>query len=364
MIIVGGGIVGASFAYHANLIGLDEITLLSSSLPGDKEQATSNTWGWINGYAFNDKNYAAFRLANLNYWPKLIKDLNKQTTTSSGAFFWDLEGVELNKIIAQHQDWGHAVKNVNKKELERYLPNLVNKPVMAGLGEKDLTIEGAIVSSELIKASCSKIKKVNVSKIICEGNKVIGVETEHDIIYTDEVIIAAGLGTPELLSSININFKMHSSLGLLAYTNPLPKLLNYPITGVDFHVRQDNKGRLVIGGKFDDDASKEINVNKAAEKLVQDMSSRLNYNGTVTLDHYTLGSRPLPIDGRPKIGRLKNHNGNKIEGIYVAVMHSGITNAPLAGKLGIEEVTTGKRNTLIADFLPQLDTDNESVSNV
>ena len=34
-------------------------------------------------------------------------------------------------------------------------------------------------------------------------------------------------------------------------------------------------------------------------------------------------------------------------------MHSGITNAPLAGKLGIEEVLTRKRNNLIRDFIPQ-----------
>ena len=34
-------------------------------------------------------------------------------------------------------------------------------------------------------------------------------------------------------------------------------------------------------------------------------------------------------------------------------MHSGITNAPLAGKFGIDEVLSGKRNNLIRDFLPQ-----------
>ena len=83
------------------------------------------------------------------------------------------------------------------------------------------------------------------------------------------------------------------------------------------------------------------------------MATRLNYNGKMILDYFTLGSRPLPIDGRPKIGRLLNIKGQKINGIYLAVMHSGITNAPLAGKLGIDEVITGKRNDLIQDFFPQ-----------
>ena len=67
----------------------------------------------------------------------------------------------------------------------------------------------------------------------------------------------------------------------------------------------------------------------------------------------TLGSRPLPIDGRPKIGRLVSRKGQKINGVYLAVMHSGITNAPLAGKFGIDEIITGRRDYLIQDFFPQ-----------
>ena len=45
-------------------------------------------------------------------------------------------------------------------------------------------------------------------------------------------------------------------------------------------------------------------------------------------------------------------------------MHSGITNAPLAGKLGIDEVLTGKRNNLIRDFFPQETVTQEEYPNV
>ena len=72
----------------------------------------------------------------------------------------------------------------------------------------------------------------------------------------------------------------------------------------------------------------------------------------------------MPIDGRPKIGRLVNCKGQKINGIYLAVMHSGITNAPLAGKLGIDEVITGKRNNLIQDFFPQTFNKSENFQDV
>ena len=235
---------------------------------------------------------------------------------------------------------------------------------MAGFGVDDLAIDGVRATKELFKASGSKILKTKVKEIICDSNNVTGVKTDDEIINDNEVILTAGLGAPKLLSTINIPFEMHSSLGLLVYTKPLPQLLKYPITGFDFHARQDDKGRLIIGGKFDDDSSQEENIKGTAKKLIQDMATRLNYNGNMILDHFTLGKRPLPVDGRPKIGRLINQKGEKLNGIYLAVMHSGITNAPLAGKLGIDEVLTGKRNNLIRDFFPQKTVTQEKYPNV
>ena len=360
IIVIGGGIIGASFAYHASKYDLKKITILTDALPGDKKQATSNTWGWVNGYSDNDKNYADFRLANLDYWPKLLQELNNIMPSSKGAFIWDMDQEDLSQTIVKHQNWGHSVKIMPQSEIEKNLPILKKTPLMAGFGENDLAIEGPKITANLIDKSGCEVQQNKVTGLVYDNNHVIGVKTEKEIIDADEVIIAAGLGAPALLSSINVNFEMKSSMGLLAYTKPLPLLLKHPITGKDFHARQDDQGRLIIGGKFDEDASKEKDMITAAEKLIQDMAPRLNYNGIMTLDYFTIGSRPLPVDGRPKIGRLKNQLSKDIKGIYLAVMHSGITNAPLAGKLGIAEIINGKRHRLLSDFMPQQVTASET----
>ena len=360
IIIIGGGIVGASFAYHASLYNSNKITILADALPGDSKQATSNTWGWVNGYSNNDKDYADFRLANLNYWPKLLEEVKNFKYTSKGAFFWDMDDENLNKTIDQHNSWGHRVKKMSQLQISEIVPELNELPIMAGFGENDLALEGSQITSKLIENSGCEIKKIKVSGLTYKKDHVMGVKTEKGILNADEVIIAAGLGVTDLLSSININFEMKSSLGLLAYTKPLPLLLKHPITGKDFHARQDNHGRLVIGGKFDEDISKETNIKQAAENLVQEVSSKLSHNDTITLDYFTLGLRPLPIDGRPKIGRLMNNFGKEIKGVYLAVMHSGVTNAPLAGKLGMQEIISGVRHPLISNFITQKTIDNDS----
>ena len=352
IIVIGGGIVGASFAYHANLKKIEKISVISDALPGDVQQATSNTWGWINGYANNDSEYASLRLASLNYWSELIKN-QALSYTSKGAFFWDLKEPELNQIITQHQSWGHAVDIKDQSYLKRLLPNLLDIPNNAGYGKNDMAIEASQITHQLIKISQAKIIKERVTKLLFDQNVVKGVQIGKEKIYADEIVIASGLGTPDLLKSIDIDFTMKSTLGLLAYTNPLPPVLKYPITGIDFHARQDENGRLIIGGRFDDDASKENRIEEVAKKLVSDMSIRLKYKGEMKLEHYTLGKRPLTNDGRPKIGRLKNSIGEIIKGVYIAVMHSGITNAPIVGKLGVEEIISEKQDSLLHSFSPQ-----------
>ena len=354
MIIVGGGIVGASFAYHAHVNNIKNISVITETLPGDEQQATSNTWGWVNGYANNDEEYASLRLASLNYWPQLIENISNTSVSSKGAFFWDLDDDEIFQTIDQHQRWGHLVTIKQEPELEKILPNLVDKPKNAGYGKNDLAVEATEISKKLFEKSHVNFLNKKVTKLIFEQNQVKGVQIEEEKIYANEVILATGLGTSEVLKSININFNMRTSLGLLAYTNPLPPLLNHPITGNDFHVRQDNQGRLIIGGRFDDDASKENDLAAVAKMLVKEMVSRLNYDGEVNLDYYTVGKRPLPMDGRPKIGRLKNSVGEIIKGVYIAVMHSGVTNAPIVGKLGIEEIISGKQDKMLNTFSPQI----------
>ena len=358
---MGGGRVGASFAYHAHLKNIKKISVITETLPGDNQQATTNTWGWVYGYASNDEEYASFRLASLNYWPKLIENINTISSTSKGAFFWDLKETDIFQIIDQHQNWGHSVSIKQESELETILPNLFIKPKNAGYGKNDLAVEATEISKKLFEKSNVKFLNRKVTKLIFKENKVKGIHIGDEKIYADEVILATGLGTPEILKSININFIMRSSLGLLAYTNPLPPLLNHPITGVDFHVRQDSQGRLVIGGSFDDDATKENDLAEAAKMLVKEMVSRINFDGEVSLEHYTVGKRPLPADGRPKIGRLKNSVGEIIKGVYIAVMHSGVTNAPMAGKLGIDEIISGKQDKMLTTFSPNTIRENKNV---
>ena len=49
--------------------------------------------------------------------------------------------------------------------------------------------------------------------------------------------------------------------------------------------------------------------------------------GSIPIEEFRIGLRPLPSDGLPLIGPVPG-----VEGIYAAVMHSGITLAAIVGQ--------------------------------
>ena len=60
-----------------------------------------------------------------------------------------------------------------------------------------------------------------------------------------------------------------------------------------------------------------------------------------------VGTRPVPIDGFPVVGNIEGH-----EGVFVAVMHSGVTLAPLIGKLLASEMLKNSKSPLLESFRP------------
>ena len=76
-------------------------------------------------------------------------------------------------------------------------------------------------------------------------------------------------------------------------------------------------------------------------------------NGDLKLDFFTVGYRPTPSDGFPILGNAG------LPGLYAAVMHSGVTLAPLAGSLAADELLSGKSDESLMPFRLQRFTDAE-----
>ena len=75
------------------------------------------------------------------------------------------------------------------------------------------------------------------------------------------------------------------------------------------------------------------------------MRRLLRSGPSLALDFHTVGHRPVPEAGLPFLGRA-----NDVDGLYIAVTHSGVTLAPAIGRFVADEILTGHRHPLLEPF--------------
>jgi glycine/D-amino acid oxidase-like deaminating enzyme len=66
---------------------------------------------------------------------------------------------------------------------------------------------------------------------------------------------------------------------------------------------------------------------------------------SLEMDFHTVGYRPTPKDGFPVLGGVSG-----IDGLYLAVTHSGVTLAPAIGRFAAEEILEGREEPPLAPY--------------
>ena len=84
-----------------------------------------------------------------------------------------------------------------------------------------------------------------------------------------------------------------------------------------------------------------------AYDVLSRISKKLNSSENLTPTNIKIGTRPVPIDGFPVVGEIQGHKG-----VFIAVMHSGVTLAPLVGELLASEMLQSTKSSLLNSFRP------------
>jgi glycine/D-amino acid oxidase-like deaminating enzyme len=120
--------------------------------------------------------------------------------------------------------------------------------------------------------------------------------------------------------------------------------LNGLVMAPELHMRQTADGRIIAGSDFGG-AQPGEDQHATAEALFEKVRAALTESQPLAMDFFTVGYRPTPKDGFPMIGDV-------CDGLYIAVMHSGVTLAPLAGMLASNEILRGESDPMLAPFRP------------
>lgn len=346
VVVIGGGIVGSSIAWHLSQEA--QVTIVASDLGG---VATPNSFAWINAAAGNPKFYYDLRHYSMNHWRELTDGpLSGLPVHWGGSLCWDQTPEELEAYIEEHASWGYDIVRVEQTEIKELEPSIADShlPEWGVYVDEEGSTEAsdsALFFIEEAKARGAKVLSDTVTGFVKEKDgSVGGIVTERGVLRADHVVLAGGVGSVALLATENITLPVTEKAGLLIHTKPTSKtFLNGVVYETELHIRQTLDGRILAGTDFaggdpGDDPQ------KTAEDLLVRLKDALKDSDEIELDYYTIGHRPTPQDGYPILGKTG------LEGLTLAVMHSGVSLAAGVGELVSKLVLTGESDPLLADF--------------
>jgi glycine/D-amino acid oxidase-like deaminating enzyme len=147
-----------------------------------------------------------------------------------------------------------------------------------------------------------------------------------------------------LVAATGLTLPITASPALLVRTQPHAKRLNGLVLSPGMQLRQTPEGRFVAAVNFEP-ASTDVDATEAAAAALETIKGMIVSDALVLPESHAVGVRPIPKDGFPALGRAPG-----IAGLYVAVMHSGITLAPAIGRFVTDEILTGRRESLIESY--------------
>lgn len=344
-LIIGAGITGAALAYQLACRG-EPVTILSTHAEGGLASAAS--FGWLNASYYLSHPHFRLRHEGMAAHRRLTQALPGLATSWPGCLWYEATGDAQDETASDLQSLGYMVERLTRGQVAERLPALGPVPETALFFPEEGVSDPAILARALIAASGAKVIRATVQSLREEEGRVSGALTDLGPLAADRVILATGTGTPALLEPFGYSLPMLKRPGLMLATNALPPICPVVLATPDQEVRQDDKGHLIApasAGHQADHAetlgSFPVVVNATLTRL-----RRLFPGQEIHFARQAMALRPVPGDGLPVVGQ------GPVDGLWIAVMHSGATLAPLIGELLAEEIAGGPDSPLLADFRP------------
>jgi len=351
ILIVGAGVIGAAIAFRLARGGA-AVTVVEAAMPA--AGASGRSFGWINAsFSLNEAHFH-FRLAAMTAHHALLTDLGPTPTLWNGAISWEDDPVALDETYIRLGDAGYPVRRLGRAALAKLEPNLDALPEVALFFPAEGVTDLAGLTRRLLTGAAAAgarlLLGLSVTGLETRNGTVTGLATEEGVIEADQVILAAGTGTPALLAPFDIPLPLAHRPALLLRSRPLPPLLRHVLVTPDIELRQEADGRILAptspGHQADAATALAASPEALADRTLSHLRALLPVRGDLDWEEALRAERPVPADGLPVVGPAA------LPGLYLAVMHSGATLAALIGDLVAREVLEGRTDPMLAPYRP------------
>ena len=352
VVVIGAGVVGASVALHLARLGA-RVTVLEQGAP--VYAATSNSFAWINASFAETPAYFRLRKVAIAEYTQFAGDLSETIDfRQCGSLWWENEGDAFDAQFAELAARGYPARLVGADEFSQMEPNVGNPPRRSIYAPGEAAVDAVALRDLFLKQAMqlgASIRRGSLADTVdCTENGVT-VKTNTDEIKCDAVVLAAGVGCAPFLQGLGLNYPMDNAAGLTVHTKPVPPCVDRLVLSPDIHFRQMGDGRIVAGEIFSGNGPGAGRISSDPTPLAQDILARLKRRlprvAGLEIGEVKVGLRPVPGDGLPAVGPVPGQAG-----LYLASMHSGVTLAPLVGRLLADEIVNGVYHEELAEFRP------------
>lgn len=340
IVVIGGGIVGCSVAYHLRKQGGRSVALLEKDLICFG--STGKSAGGIR-VQFSSAVNIRLSLESLKIFQNFRQEFGVDPGfRQTGYLFLATTEEELGafrKNVALQQRFGIPVEILGPEEIARRLP-VVRVDDLAG--GTFCPWDGHASPHEVTHALAAEARRLGarihegraVTEVAVEGRRVVALETSAGPIACGAAVICAGPYAGHVGAMAGVDLPIKPYRRQLFVTKPLPGLPEFLPLTIDFHrgwyFRREGEGILFSGPK-DADSSFNTHVDwEDLEAIVATALHRLPLLAKAEVLRGWGGSYDITPDHNPILGALPS-----VQGLYVAAGFSGhgFMHGPIAGRL-------------------------------
>ena len=340
IVVVGGGIVGASIAYHLARRGA-QVVLCEKLRPASG--ATEKSFAWLNAsFEKQPRHYYLLNALGISGWRRLQRELDDELQIQwGGSVEWYAPGdqaEQLRRNLERRQAWGYPAHLADASEFQRLLPNVIPGPLgVATFTENEGTLNPARAVEVILKNAERRGAKIlypcDVTGFEFASGRIRAVQTSRGRFLADVVALAAGVDTPSLAAKLGVRVPLKDSSGVLVHKMVSDQILDRVALAPGANIKQNPDGEIVTGANFGPSSLADRSSDDPGQPLLTGAARFLPRLANATIDRVTICWRPMPLDEYPIVGFAQS-----CPNLYIAAMHSGVTLSPLIGQLACLEI--------------------------
>lgn len=359
IVIIGGGVMGASTAYHLAQRGAKNIVLL------EKEEffgqgATGRCAGGVR-YQFSTEINIQLSIQSLPMIERFKEEIGQEVGYKQCGYLLVATNEKENKIFHNNviiqNKLGVQTEFLSGEEVRKRLPLMKFEDAISGtFNQKDGTVDPNSVVMGYINAAQKMGAKVfngeNVIGIGLNGNAIEHVQTANGIIETHTVLNTAGPWASHIGKMAGVDLPIIPIRRQMFTTNPLQEIpKDFPFV-IDFakslYFHREGEGLLIGMSNQNEHAGYNQNVDEDFELTnLEAAVERMPLLEKAQRASHWAGLYEVTPDAHPIFGKTD------VNGFYVCAGFSGhgFMHGPISGKLMTEMILDGKYSSLDVSML-------------